>query len=467
MKPGNPERRRFLKLGGVAVASIPLHALAACSGNATTPSSSPDRREPHPQYGPPVPVADEATGLPLLWLPAGFRYRSFGWTGDPMTDGTPTPARHDGMAAFAAGDGRLRLVRNHEITEGACLAPDLAYDPGAGAGTTTVEIDADTCAVTGSWASLSGTVWNCAGGPTPWGSWLTCEETFGAPDSDNTLQRKHGYIFEVPVDGRARAEPLRDMGRFRHEAVAVDPATGIVYETEDRGGQSGFYRFVPNDPGQLSAGGRLQMLSFAEESQADTRTGQIVSQWRDVRWVDISDPDPETLEPSHVFDEGHDAGGARFARLEGAWYGDRRIYFVSTSGGDAERGQVWEYDLEEERLRLLYESPGAEVLNMPDNICVSPRGGLVLCEDGTPSSLSGQVGVKPQFIHGLTVDGLIFPFARNNVVLAGEKNEIEGDFRDREFAGVTYSPDGRWLFFNVQTPGISFAVTGPWEDGAL
>ena len=130
MKPGNPERRRFLKLGGGAVASIPLHALAACSGNATTPSSSPDRREPHPQYGPPVPVADEATGLPLLWLPAGFRYRSFGWTGDPMTDGTPTPARHDGMAAFAAGDGRLRLVRNHEITEGACFAPDLAYDPG-------------------------------------------------------------------------------------------------------------------------------------------------------------------------------------------------------------------------------------------------------------------------------------------------------------------------------------------------
>ncbi len=373
-----------------------------------------------------------------------------------MDDGTRTPAQHDGMAAFDAGAGKLRLIRNHEINAGACFAPDLAYDLGGPAGTTTVELDAATCTVTGSWASLSGTLWNCAGGPTPWGSWLTCEETFGAPGDDNTFQRTHGYIFEVPVDGRATTEPLRDMGRFRHEAVAVDPATGIVYETEDSR-SSGFYRFLPNEPGRLPAGGRLQMLALVEGPQVDTRTGQSVDQWRDVRWIDIADPDPETPDPDHVFAEGHDAGGARFARLEGAWYGDGRIFFVSTNGGDAEQGQVWELDPTADRLRLLFESPGADVLNGPDNICVSPRGGLLLCEDG----------VEPQFVHGLTVDGQIFRFARNNVVLAGEKNGIEGDFRRREFAGATYSPDGRWLFFNIQTPGISFAVTGPWEDGAL
>ena len=456
-----PDRRRFLKLGGVAIASVPLHALAACSSNtsdtSSQSSSSGPSRDAHPEYGPLVPIADEATGLPLLWLPEGFRYRSFGWTGDLLNDGTPTPARHDGMAAFDAGDGRVRLVRNHELTEGACFAPDLAYDPGGPGGTTTVELDAATCTVTGSWASLSGTLWNCAGGPTPWGSWLTCEETFDAPGDDNTFQRKHGYIFEVPGDGRATAEPLRDMGRFRHEAVAVDPATGIVYETEDHRGTSGFYRFLPNEPGRLTAGGRLQMLALVEEPQVDTRRDQRVDQWRDVRWIDITDPDPETLDSDHVFAEGHDAGGTRFARLEGAWHGTGRIFFVSTNGGNAEQGQVWEYDPEGDRLRLLFESPGANVVNMPDNICVSPRGGLLLCEDGD----------GPQFVHGLTVDGQVFQFARNNVVLAGERNEIEGDFRDREFAGATYSPDGRWLFFNVQSPGISFAVTGPWEEGAL
>ena len=458
MTPRDPDRRQFLKLGSVAVASIPLHALAACSSVSTYSSSSaPVQRAAHPQYGPLVPIADDATGLPLLWLPEGFRYRSFGWTGDLLNDGTPTPPLHDGMAALDAGNGRVRLIRNHELRTGRSFSPDSTYDPGAGAGTTTVELEADTCEVTAAWASLSGTAVNCAGGPTPWGSWLSCEETVGEPDRDNTLERKHGYIFEVPLEGGSIAEPLRSMGRFRHEAVAVDPSTSIVYETEDQGDRSGFYRFLPNEPGRLAAGGRLQMLCLSETEEPDMRTGQVVGRWRGVHWVDIGDPDPEECGPHSVSDQGRDHRAARFTRLEGAWYGAGRIVFVSTDGGNAEQGQVWEYDPQGDRLRLLFESPGANVVNMPDNICVSPRGGLLLCEDG----------VGPQFVHGLTVDGQVFQFARNNVVLAGERNEIEGDFRDREFAGATYSPDGRWLFFNVQAPGISFAVTGPWEAGAL
>ena len=361
------------------------------------------------------------------------------------------------MAAFDAGDGRVRVVRNHELRRGRSFAPGATYDPGAGGGTTTVELETHTGQVTGAWASLGGTAVNCAGGPTPWDTWLSCEETVGEPAAENSLERPHGYIFEVPLVGGSTAEPLTSMGRFRHEAVAVDPSTSIVYETEDQGGRSGFYRFLPNEPGRLSAGGRLQMLGLSETEGADMRTGQIVRQWRTVRWLDIEDPDPEECGPHSIFTQGADRGGARFARLEGAWYGAGRIYFVSTNGGNAKQGQVWEYDPNSDRLCLLFESPGANVVNMPDNICVSPRGGLLLCEDGD----------GPQFVHGLTVDGQVFQFARNNVVLAGERNEIEGDFRDREFAGATYSPDGRWLFFNVQTPGISFAVTGPWEEGAL
>jgi secreted PhoX family phosphatase len=158
-----------------------------------------------------------------------------------------------------------------------------------------------------------------------------------------------------------------------------------------------------------------------------------------------------------VWLQGRAQGAATLGRLEGAWYGnDAKIYIVSTSGGIGQ-GQIWEYDPAEETIRLLFESPSAAVLNAPDNITVSPRGGLVLCEDG-----SGE-----EFMHGLTVDGEIFAFAKNNVVLNGERNNIVGDFRGSEWAGACYSPEGKWLFASIQSPGISFAITGPWKAGAL
>ena len=154
---------------------------------------------------------------------------------------------------------------------------------------------------------------------------------------------------------------------------------------------------------------------------------------------------------------GRAQGAATFGRLEGCWYAHGKIYFVSTDGGAARQGQVWEYSPNKEYIRLVFESPGSATLNAPDNITVSPRGGLVLCEDG-----GGE-----EFLHGLTVNGQIFQFAKNNVVLAGQRNGITGDFRGSEWAGACYSPDGKWLFANIQSPGVTFARTGPWQDGAL
>ncbi|MCA1585961.1 MAG: PhoX family protein [Acidobacteria bacterium] len=411
-------------------------------------------------YGPLGPAADETTGLPLLFLPAGFRYLSFGWTGDVMDDEGRTPGAHDGMAAFDVGNDRALLIRNHELGPGRAFGRGATYDAAASGGTTTLEFDQRAGKWLGARASLAGTIRNCAGGPTPWASWLTCEETVLEAGPDQTLKRPHGYVFEVPLAGSATAEPLEALGRFVHEAIAIDPATGIVYETEDAR-RAGFYRFLPSTRGDLARGGRLEMLAVAGKPQFDTRTGVRTGAVLPVAWVPIEHPnrahEAAGVVGGGVFAQGLAHGAATFARLEGASAGAGKIVFTATSGGETEMGQVWEYDPARDVLRLIYESPGKDVLNMPDNVCLSPRGGLVICEDGTENPS----------IHGLTRGGELFRFARNNVVLNGERGGIAGDFRASETAGATFSPDGRWLFFNVQSPGFTVAVTGPWETGLL
>ena len=444
------DRRSFLRKTVASTAAIPFTAFIARTSAQDHRGGL--RRGHTAGYGPLFPTEDRSTGLPLLLLPEGFKYMSFGWTGDELENGAPTPGAHDGMAAFAAGNGRVRLVRNHERGRGVPFSA-ATYDPAAAGGTTTLEFDSHLGALISARDSISGTMRNCAGGSTPWGTWLTCEETTdftGLP---------HGYIFEVPADGLGDPAPIRDMGRFSHEAVALDPATGYVYETEDAGNSSGLYRFIPHTPGQLAAGGSLSMLKVRDVTRANLGASYANGTTFDVEWVPIAladNPAPGTP-GNFVWAQGRALGAATFARLEGAWYGnDAKIYIVSTSGGIGQ-GQIWEYDPEAETISLLFQSPGADVLNAPDNITVSPRGGLVLCEDG-----GGQ-----EFMHGLTVEGEIFKFAQNNIVLNGEPNGFVGDFRGSEWAGACYSPDGKWLFANVQSPGVTFAITGPWKSGAL
>jgi uncharacterized protein len=450
-------RRQFLSAAGGLALAAPLRAFDARLAAGLVASRAGDG------YGRIRPAKDATTGLQLLELPDGFRYVSFSWRGDRLDDGRITPGAHDGMAAFAAPGGRIRLIRNHEIDgDLGAFGAAPAYDANAGGGTTTVEFDPASGTFVKAWASLCGTSRNCAGGATPWGSWLTCEETLVEPRPANRFGDKHGYVFEVPSEGTATAVPLKGLGRFVHEAVAIDPATGIVYLTEDHGA-AGFYRFIPKAPGALAQGGRLEMLAVVARPRYDTRIGQRSGTSLPVHWVPIADPDRahranDRGDAEGVSSQGWDQGAAIFARLEGAWHGGGSIFFDATSGGNAGSGQIWEYVASTEQLRLVFESPGPGVLNKPDNLVVSPRGGLAICEDGS---------IGPQRIQGLTRDGRLFPFARNHAVLNGERHNFRGDFRTSEFTGVTFSPDGVWMFFNIQTPGMTFGVTGPWEGGKL
>ena len=396
-------------------------------------------------------------------IPEGFQISTFGAIGAEMSDGNLTPIAHDGMAAFAAGgpgSGRIRLLRNHEDRNGptAPLVAESAYDRLGGGGVVTLEVDRNRNLVR-DFVSLSGTIVNCAGGPTPWGSWLTCEETTAGTASG--YEKPHGYVYEVPssAEGPVAPVPLKAMGRFSHEAIAMDPSSGIVYLTED--GASGFYRFLPNQvpggQGSLQAGGRLQMLKVEGQPRIELFNGQMIGQTYDTAWVDIDEVDPPDAEenPNAVFQQGFEQGGARFDRLEGCWYGENSIFFHDTSGGDVGAGQVWRYLPGQEQLALIFESPGTEVLDSPDNLTVSPHGGIIMCEDGGSTD----------YVRGLTPEGQVYDLMRNNL-------------NEAEWAGATFSPDGQTLFVNIQgatsgTPaeaegqGLTIALWGPWGGRGL
>lgn len=456
-------RRHFLKqAGAMALGFSGLQLFTNCTSRGTISEDLISKA-----FGPLVVDPSD-----IFNLPVGFSYKIISRFHDVMDDGLYVPHRPDGMATFPGPDGLTILIRNHEVNpakggdESAFgsdfalsqkLDPakfyDLGYNnnPGQG-GTTTIVFDTKTQTVVRQFLSLAGTLRNCAGGPTPWNSWLTCEEIVMQPN--NIYAKPHGYVFEVPATseiGLADPKPIKAMGRFNHEAVAVDPNSGVVYMTEDDS-EGLLYRFIPEQKQQLHAGGKLQALAIIDQPSLDTRNWKapFIEKGRSlqVRWIDLEDIDSPDDDLRY---RGFEDGAARFARGEGMWYGNDAVYFACTNGGREEYGQIWKYvpspkeGIAEESnapgtLQLLVEPNNRSVIENADNLTVAPWGDLIVCEDCD----------SYQDLCGITPEGEIYKFGRN-----AKSNS--------ELAGAVFSPDGSTLFMNIQHEGLTLAITGPWE----
>lgn len=440
-------RRQFLKTSGAfALGFAGLQSLIGCQ---SFPAQARER------FGP---LVSDPAGI--MDLPEKFRYKIVSRKGDQMSDRFYVPGAPDGMATFAGPQGETIVIRNHEVnldadpemgafgTENVLadrIDPVLLYDAGTGGGpalggTTTFVYDTAKQEIVAQYLSLAGTLRNCAGGPTPWNTWITCEETTHL--AGDALAQDHGYVFQVPASITpqiARPVPIRAMGRFNHEAVAVDPATNVIYQTEDEH-DSLIYRFIPRDPANLEMGGRLQALQVVGSPSLDTRNWDTqtvtVGAQMNVRWIDLDEVEAPL---NDLRLRGFDQGAARFARGEGMWYGNDAVYFACTNGGSAKCGQIWRLIPAEDRLELFVEPNDPGLIENADNLTVTPWGDLIVCEDGS----------NEQFLVGITPEGELYKFARNAV-------------SDSELAGATFSPDGTTLFVNIQWDGLTLAITGPW-----
>lgn len=485
--------RRSLLTGGAAGVG-----LVVAGAVPTLAQASPQDRRPDPDGQPhhrPFPaLVDDPRGL--LALPPGFQYQVVTYAGrTKLDDGQGvTPSNHEGTAVFDGPRGRLLLIQNHELPAGSPLGvphvEGTVYDPTAlmGGGCTVIETDRHG-RNHGEWVGISGTHTNCAGGPTPWGTWLTCEETetkagvaWSGDGRTGIYSKDHGYVFEVFADGRNTPSPIKAFGRYAHEALAVDTDRKHVYLSEDASNPNGlFYRWTAPRGLRLKAGlahqlgatdGELEAMAILMDDgsvlpDVAYLTSAQLGRRFPVKWVPVPERDGQTTSVRKQFNEGAVTRGKKF---EGVYGTAKGVYVVNSYAfnssdlpADAVKhdGMVWFYSYADKTMTLVTYFPhqastdsGAAprydgvVFDGPDNVTVTPWGTLVLAEDGVGAShvLSSVPG------------GPTYAIARNQFNIG---TEAEPEFS--EFTGPEFSADGKVLFVNIQTPGITLAITGPWE----
>lgn len=438
-------RRNFIGHTGAAFAGL---LLSGCAGRGTIASG---HAASFDGYGP---LLSDPAGL--LDLPRGFSYRLVSSLGDAMADGRTVPDKADGMGCLPLGgpeSGEIVLIRNHELVptdeSGGHLASGYGTRDGqvVPGGTTHIVLDAGTLERKREFRSLAGTIRNCSGGTTPWGSWLTCEESPTGPGQryGDGLAQDHGWVFEVPASATGLIDPvpLKAMGRFNHEAACVDPETGFVYLTEDRD-DGVLYRFVPATPGKLADGGRLEAMRVV--GLPDVRNWSAgsmpVGKRYEAQWLPLDEVEApqDDLRMRAVAQ-----GATLLARGEGIHMGTDELYVCSTSGGAKKLGQIFKFvpgrGRTSDTVELFFESEREDQFNFGDNLTVAPNGHLIVCEDQ-------YTDVVDNHLRGVTSDGTAYDFGRLRM--------------QTELAGGCFSPDGKWFFVNAYSPTRTLAITGPW-----